>query len=306
MSLTEQERLAVQENLFPEAALSVLDDSRFPWHRIHGEVSARVPHSSQALAVDFFGAVKQLTEPERIWDALAARWGLPSKGGWQLSLERSVPLAALGEPTPTQVDAAVECEAALIVFECKFAEPDGGGCSQIKPLSSRSPNRGKIQCSGNYSLQENPVNGIYSPCALTGKGIRYWEVVPRILSIASDVDHRPCPFKGGWFQWMRNLAACSAMTESSKKRGAFVVLYMDGPFPMAKKVRSPEWQKLISLTEGKTVPLITISYQEMLDIAMVAATSADTAVLKRLADWIQLKAWKVSAQKGGVLCNVLE
>ncbi|GFO67495.1 hypothetical protein GMLC_10740 [Geomonas limicola] len=298
MSLTEQERLAIKENLFPVAALSVLDDPRFPWHRIHGEATAKVPHSSQALAVDFFGTVKQLTEPDRIWDAMASRWGLPSKGGWQLSLERCVPLAALGEPTPTQVDATVESETAFIAFECKFTEPDGGGCSQIKPLSSRSPNRGKVQCSGNYSLQENPVNGICSPCALTGKGIRYWEVVPRILSIGSDVDHSPCPFKGGWFQWMRNLAACSAMTESSKKRGAFVVLYMDGPFPMAKRIRSSEWQKLISLTEGRTVPLITVSYQEMLVIAMEAAAPYDTPVLKRLEDWMQQKALKVSAQKG--------
>jgi len=39
---------------------------------------------------------------------------------------------------------------------------------------------GVRQCNGNYEMQTNPVNEEKARCALTGKGIRYWELIPGV------------------------------------------------------------------------------------------------------------------------------
>jgi hypothetical protein len=290
MPLTLQEEQAVRANLFPEAAAVILTRADFLWHRDQaGVVTAKMAQSSQALAIDVFGTLQTLAAPSRIVDALVARWGLAVLGPWQFCLERTVPRTTLGEPRPTQIDASIESNTGLVFFECKFTEADGGACSQTKPLGWTSSNRGKVQCTGDYVLQVNPVNGKRFRCALTGKGVRYWDVVPRVLSVANDVDHRPCPFKGGWYQWMRNLVACGIISELSHKQGAFVILYADGPFPMAEKIDSSGWQEFQSLTAGKAIPLITMSYQELLALATAAVAPADAAVMRRLSAWVDQK-----------------
>ena len=279
----------IRKNLFAFAAPTVLNDPSFPWHLYKQEATAAWPQSSQALAIDVFGTLKRLSEPGRILDALAQEWGLPAGGGWELGLERSVPKELLGEPTATQVDATAEGERSLILFECKFTEPDGGCCSQTRALWKNSRNRGKVQCDGNYSEQLNPVYNVSSRCALSGKSIRYWELVPEVLSVRNDIDYLPCPFRDGEFQWMRNLVACRALAKEAGKEGAFVIVYADGPFPMAKKVCSQRWRDFVSLTRGKQVPLRHISYQELIRKATAAATPGDAAVLKELAVWVEGK-----------------
>jgi len=288
MPLNDAEIVAVQQNIFP-AAQAVLLDSNFPWHRVRNMVTAQEEHSSQALAIDFFGTLQSLTRPDLVLNAFASDWGLPDGKEWRISLEYQVPLTALGEPKPTQVDAVIQNENCLIFVECKFTEEDGGGCSQVNPLPGTSSNRGKIQCSGDYIEQVNPVNGRTARCALTGKSIRYWEILPKVLAIQNDVDHRPCPFVGGWYQWMRNLVACRTMANASAKRGAFVVLYAAGPFPMARKVALPEWAEFLALTEKRDVPLTTVSYQDLVQTAIAAADPTDTDILIRLSDWIDRK-----------------
>jgi hypothetical protein len=204
-----------------------------------------------------------------------------------------VPNTTLGEPRSTQVDEVLESDTGLIFFECKFTEADGGSCSQVKPLTGDSPHRGEVQCSGNYVLQVNPVNGKRSRCALTAKEVKYWEFVPQVLSIANDIDHRPCPFKGGWYQWMRNLVACYRISTTQKKQGAFVILYADGPFHMAKMIQSSDFLRFKELTIGKAIPLVTLSYQELLSVAIAAAAPEDAEVLKRLNDWVNRKVARV-------------
>ena len=54
--------------------------------------------------------------------------------------------------------------------------------------------KGIIQCRGTYQNQRNPINNIWSPCALTGKQIKYWDVIPHVFQVSADVDHTPCPF----------------------------------------------------------------------------------------------------------------
>ncbi len=61
------------------------------------------------------------------------------------------------------------------------------------------------QCDGSYRVQTNPVNGKPENCALTAKEIRYWDRIPEIFKFDRHKECRECPFRGGWFQWMRNL-----------------------------------------------------------------------------------------------------
>lgn len=290
MPLTSEEKREVRKNIFPGAA-HMLADPAFPWHRdSKGDVTTGRLQSSQALAIDMFGTLQALKDPSRVIDALMGKMGIPETGQWKIKIERTIPTTVLGEPRPTQVDASAESETALIFFECKFTEADGGSCSQTKRIGGRSRNRGTRQCSGDYVMQVNPINSARSRCALTGKGIRYWEHVPRVLEIDSATDHSPCPFRGGWYQWMRNLVACNVIAQASGSRGIFVVLYADGPFAMAEKVASPEWMYFCSLTKGKAVRLLTLSYQDFLACATAAAAPADVEVLTRLSDWVK---WKI-------------
>ncbi len=145
------------------------------------------------------------------------------------------------------------------------------------------------QCSGAYVEQVNPVNGVSARCALSGKGIRYWEFVPEVLAFDPTSDYRPCPFASGWYQWMRNLVAARALSKESGLPAAFIVVYADGPFPMAGKVRSEEWQRLIESTAGRAVPLRAASYQQLLACAMTAAAPDERPILRDLTAWIERK-----------------
>lgn len=287
--LNSEEKDAIRKNLFPEAAEVVLCREDFPWHRDGRKVTAHLPHSSQGLAIDVWGTIQSLRDPSRIGDALASRWGIGTGKPWEFRLERIMPGQLLGEPRPSQIDASMENETSLAFLEGKFTEEDGGFCSQTLPLPPTSSHGGMIQCTGDYSMQVNPVNGVKAPCALSGKDVRYWDFIPRVLSVASDVDHRPCPFRGGWYQWMRNLVACCALGESIGKKGAFIVLYADGPFPMAKKVKTGDWAKFQPLVKEKEVLLVTMSYQELLKVATAAAAAEDVDVLNRLTVWVNGK-----------------
>lgn len=202
MQLTPAEVEAVRRNLFqPDAEL--LEDKRFPWHRNRdGEVTAAVPQSSQAIAISVFRAIRGLQSRDAVATRIADALGCEARGPWEIQLERLVPKDLLGEPRRTQVDVSLEAPDALIFLECKFTEPDGGSCSQVGPLREGS-HHGQAQCSGSYVEQRNPVNGLVNRCALTAKGVAYWDFTEETLGFSKDRVHDPCPFKGGWFQWMR-------------------------------------------------------------------------------------------------------
>lgn len=293
--LTAAERVAVRRSLFPESAESVLSQSDFPWHRdSSGVVTATMKQSSQALAIGVFGALKALNHPTPTIDALAQALGLDQVGPWQISLERPVEANVLGEPRSTQLDVTIESPTCLLVVECKFTEPDGGACSQPKKIGGTSAHRGLRQCNGNYEMQVNPLNGSRNRCALSGKGVRYWETIPEILDIDPGVDHVPCPFNGGAYQWMRNLVAARKLA-AARQRPACAIVYADGPFPMAKKVAGKEWQAFKARTAGKSVPLTEMSYQRVLDTLRASATTEDRSLLERLTAWATQRIDEVAA-----------
>lgn len=279
----------VEANLFPHVRDLVRGDLQFPWHRDARKlVTASQVVSSQALAIDLFGTVRKLGSRDNILSAWTRHLGLDFAGPWAVELEALVPKALLGEPRSTQIDVLARGASGLIAFECKFTEPDGGACSQPKPIAKGS-NAGKRQCDGRYVEQVNPINNVRSRCALTGKGIRYWSLVPEIMNVDPLQDYTPCPFAGGWYQWMRNLAAAAALGRAVGAPSAFVVVYADGPFPMAQKVKGPAWAALALAVAGRAVPLRAVSYQELLRLARQAASNDDAQTLDELTQWIERK-----------------
>ncbi len=284
----------IECNIFWKARPIVRERIDFPWHRDakKSPTAGRV-ESSQALAIEFFGTVSALSSKNTILETWISALRLNVKGPWKIETEALVPRDLLGEPRPTQIDALALGQGGVIVFECKFTEQDGGGCSQPSPIGDGA-HKGQVQCTGSYEHQTNPVNGRASRCALTAKGIRYWEHVPTVMDFDPTIEYRPCPFRGGWYQWMRNLVTAAAMSKRDQIPAAFVVVYADGPFPMAQKVRSADWQRLDASVAGKAVPLRTASYQYLLKMALDAATVEERPILAELETWMNDKYAEVS------------
>lgn len=276
---------AIQANLFPEAHQAISNWVSFPWHKgASGQPDTHRINSSQALAIDVFGTIMAREERSSILNRLADELGFPQSNHWDLRLEwvsTSNPLREINQHT--QVDVLAESEDALIFFECKFTETDGGTCSQSKPLA-KGAHKGLVQCNGNYALQTNPVNGKINRCALSAKGIRYWEIIPEVFRYASGVDHSPCPFAGPWYQWMRNITNVYAIAQENGRRAAFCLVYADAPgLPVADMVHSDQWQAFLSQTRSGRISAQAFSYQEL--ITMISDVDK-SPVWPQLAEWV--------------------
>jgi hypothetical protein len=265
-------RHKVENNLFPAARRAVACWDKFPWHPNASHCDAWKLHSSQALAIDIFGTIQCSPQRDIVLDAMAAYLRLPGGGPWKVCLEWLDPNNGLRERRPTQVDAVAEGRECLIFFECKFME-EPGHCSQV-PTG---------QCNGNYAMQFNPRNGKRDLCSLKGKGIRYWEVIPKVFDYRNESDHKPCPFQGPWFQWMRNLTLVWDVAKRKGKRPAFVIAYADGDFPMARTIKSSRWQQGCERVRPDAVKFGTMPIQEVLALARNAAQGNPA--------WAELSGW---------------
>jgi len=275
---------AIQANLFPEAHQGISNWASFPWHKGgSGQPETHKLNSSQALAIDVFGTIMTRAERSIILNRLADELGFPQSNHWDLHLEWISPSNPLREINQhTQVDVLAESEDALIFFECKFTETDGGTCSQPKPLV-KGAHKGLMQCNGNYALQPNPANGKINRCALSAKGIRYWEMIPEVFRYNAGVDQSPCPFAGPWYQWMRNMTNAYAIAQESGRRAAFCLVYADAPgLPVADMVHSDRWKTFLSQTRQDRLPVGAISYQAIVRIANESVNSEE---------WNQLEQW---------------
>ena len=274
----------IRANLFPAAISAVEPWQAFPWHsNSRGSFDTHQPHSSQALAIDVFGTLQSAQSRNTILNTLAEQLGLPDSQDWQVSLEWLDPDNLLAEPRRSQIDAVARSAENLIFFECKFTEQSAGACTQ--------PNlrRGVRQCNSNYELQTNPINSKTARFALPAKGIRYWEHIPEIFTFGADQDHTPCPFAGSWYQWMRNLVQCNAVSRHYNLRPAFVVVYADGLFAVAKEIRSPAWQRFLSTLRPRHLPLATLSYQELVALAKQNSAPQEMATWQALEEWVNRK-----------------
>jgi hypothetical protein len=283
-----QRRRSIEANLFPYAHAAVEPWDTYRWHSAAGEVcDAFKEKSSQALSIDVFGTLKLHPHRDQVFGALAAELGLPPAGPWEVALEWHDPDNLLGEKTPTFVDALARSPQAVILFECKFTEPDGGACGQTLPIA-RGKHHGLRQCTGHYRPQVNPTTGRAASCALSAKGFRYWDYIPAVFGYRADLDYVPCPFSGPWNQWMRNLTTCAAVGQRAGLRPAFVVVYADEPrLPMATRVRQPEWKFLESIVNPAAAIFKALSYQHLLALAQ-RANPADP-VWPDLAFWVNRK-----------------
>lgn len=286
---------AIKRNLFAGAHTVIEDWIRFPWHTSSsGAITTPKVESSQTLAIDVFGTIAVSPDRNKILNQVASRVGLPSADDWHLQLEWQDDESLLSEPRPTQVDACAISSEAVMMFECKFTEV-GGTCSQPRPLR-KGAHKGLRQCNGNYERQTNPVNGRTAKCALSAKGIRYWDEIPSVFTFDDNGDYRPCPFAGTTYQWMRNLVTCAALAEHQQVKGAVLAVYADGPdFPMANEVRYEEWDDLMAQVNHDHIPLKAISYQELIGLA--CEVSSEAAKWASLAEWVDRKITEVARLK---------
>jgi hypothetical protein len=292
-----EKRRLIEANLFPHARPAVEPWDEFPWHpNGTNRCATDRPHSSQALAIDVFGTLMTASQKDRdaILDRLVERLGLPAGGPWYVKLEWKDAANRMKEWRKSQIDTVARSPKCLIFFECKFKEEDGGPCSQTRALSSGA-NKGIVQCNGRHEIQHNPVKKSMARCSLTGKGIRYWEVIPELFLYRNDADYNPCPFAGPWFQWMRNLTCCWLTARQEQLTPAFVLSYADGPgLPMAEKIagkRSAEWTAFTSRLRPGAMCFKPISFQQLVAGAeqAVADVAGDVWVWQDLGQWVQRK-----------------
>jgi len=278
---------AIRGNLFPASHEAIEDWKTFPWHRDRtNRIQAHKVHSSQAIAIDVFGTLKTSRDRDRILDAIAERVGVAPGGPWAVTLEWTDTDRLLGEPRPTQVDALAVGSMAALVIECKFTEP-GGQCSQTAVLPS-----GERQCDGRYADQINPRNGLRAHCALTGKGVRYWEYIPKVFTLDPDVDHTPCPFKGDAYQWMRNAVLAVAIGEHRNLQAAALAAFADHPgFPTARKAKRGLMDPSLA-GQGAITP---ISYQQI--IAIASQVGRDHELWNGLSAWVEQKIARAASRR---------
>jgi len=281
--MDDTERQAVAANLFPAAHGAITDWEAFDWHRDgSGRVQAHKVHSSQALALDVFGAIATSDDRDAVMAILARQLQLPEAGPWTLEFEWTDPVRRLGEPRPTQVDVLARSPEATLVIECKFTEP-GGGCSQVKPRNLRSGGR-QPQCNGRYEPQVNPVNGIEASCALTAKGIRYWEVATEVFELDRDAAYNPCPFRRDAFQWMRNLVLARELQRDEGRPAGVLVVYAAHPnFPTHRKATDLAWLPAMLPDAPR---LVTLPFQ---DVVRLAAGQSQATTWPALAEWVDQK-----------------
>lgn len=299
-------RERIEANLFPFARHAVEPWEAFPWHIRSRQCDTWQTNSSQALAIDVFGSLKcaETADRDAICDALARNLGLPEGGPWAVELEWSDPHNRMRETgQKTQVDAIARSPKALVFFECKFTEKDGGQCSQPAPLAEGA-HQGQRQCNGRYGHQTNPVTGRTGRCALTAKGIRYWDAIPTLFRHRSDQDHTPCPFAGSWYQWMRNLAVCweVARTSTPALAAGFCVVYADSEgLPFAQKIRSPEWTRFVEALRPEAVRFGTMPYQGLIGqwIRSISEAGRVPGLWNELLAWVRRKIEEVAGPAVG-------
>lgn len=259
----------IRSNMFPHAHAAIEDWGRFSWHQHAGS-----PRSSQILAIDVFGTIKTSPCQDAILSALARDIGVSDVGPWQIHFEWQDTENTLAELTPTQIDVALIGAQAILLIECKFTEV-GGGCSQIK-----RDKHGVIACDGSFREQTNPQNGAKARCALTGKGIKYWDYIPAIYGVDPATDQLPCRFASDAYQWMRNSVLTHTLSVRTGKTVRVVAAYADSPYlKTAVKVK----EGILGLpTMSPDKKIIPKSYAAIIQVA--ARTEASDR-------WVDLDAW---------------
>ncbi len=198
-------------NLFSPDLVRLVLSKRHRWFANMG--------SSQALAVSVFGTMIERGDAALL-TKIPDEHGVPLLSGFvpidDPELEHRV--TALNEPMPTQVDLFLRGQRGDVAIECKLWEGSLGPCSQIRKRKRKRPS-----CDGTYAYQAGRKAG--QRCALTEKGIRYWEYIPHLFHWSADRDYCPCPICRP-YQLVRNVLAAAADDDTHKANSQSVAILL--------------------------------------------------------------------------------
>ncbi len=264
---------SIKKNLFYRSINSIDDYYDFDWHKDSNKVN-----SSQALAIDFWGCLKLSPYKNRLINLFFNK----DDDNWEIKFEYK-DKSLLSEKRATQIDLIVESQTCAIIIESKFTEEDGGSCSQTKKTK-----QGLYQCNGKYKKQINPINKITSKCALTGKGIEYWDYIDTLTYFKKDRIYDTCPFKNGEYQWMRNICFAKAYAKDKKKiNNCFLVYYKSEKCSISKKVADGSYLGKLKGKIKNPESFLALSYNELLKKAISNLKSY--SVEKQI--WVDLRKW---------------
>lgn len=221
----------IKSNLFYRSINSIIDYGKFDWHKGQNKkIDTDKINSSQALAIDFWGCI--ITSPFK--NQLINLIFNKNEKNWEVNFEYSDKSLLSETRAATQIDILIKNDNYVMVVESKFTEKDGGSCSQVNKTK-----KGLFQCNGNYEEQVNPINNIKAKCALIGKGIKYWDYINELTFFSDRNDYKPCPFKKGEYQWMRNICFAEAYAKkNSVKAESYLVYLKSVKCPISKKVNN--------------------------------------------------------------------
>lgn len=265
----------IKKNLFYRSWDAITDYKKFDWQTYADKVN-----SSQAFAIDFWGCVKVSPQKDKIINTFFNK----NCTNWKIIFEYT-DKSLLSEIGSTQIDVIIESDNCTLFLESKFTEPNGGKCSQTAKTTYYD-----FQCNGNYEKQTNPVNKISSKCALTGKGIKYWENIDKLTNFSKDAEYQPCPFKEGEFQWMRNICFAEAYSKKHNKKTTenYLVYYNSPKCPISKKVENQTYLGKLKDNIINSDSFRALSYNDLLNIAISCFNSSE---LDEKQVWIDLKHW---------------
>lgn len=278
MNIDTKKIKSIKKNLFYRSINSIDDYFNFDWHNYNGNIDTDKINSSQALAIDFWGCLKLSPYKNQLINIFFDK----NNDDWEIKYEY-VDKSILSEKRPTQIDVIVESETCAIIIESKFTEQDGGGCSQTNKTK-----QGFYQCNGKYEEQINPINNIKSKCALTGKGIKYWDYIDILTDFRKGKSYNPCPFNGGEYQWMRNICFAEAYANiKHKKNECFLVYYKSEKCSISKKVDNKIYLGKLKGKIKNPKSFLPISYNQLLEKAILYL---DCDIGERQV-WVDLQKW---------------
>ncbi|WP_366182972.1 hypothetical protein [Flavobacterium ovatum] len=265
----------IEKNIFHRSFGATSDFKKSQWHKDSDRAN-----SSQALAIDFWGCVKLSPQKDKIINLFFDK----KESNWEFIFEFTSS-SLLNEKTSTQIDVVIQSDSCVLFLESKFTEADGGGCSQIDSTTHYD-----FQCNGNYETQTNPVNNKTCKCALTGKGIKYWDYIDYLTTFSKNNEYQPCPFKGGEFQWMRNICFSEAYSKQNNNIEVenYLVYYKSKKCPISKKVDSQTYLGNLKNNIKNNNSFKALSYNDLLDKAIC---SFDSTEFNEKQIWIDLQNW---------------
>lgn len=281
----EQKIKSIKENLFYRSQDAIPDYEKFDWHNHRGNIDTDKFNSSQAIAIDFWGCLELSPLKVQIINSLFNK----SCDEWDIKFEYP-DRCLMSEKRPTQIDVKIESDTCAIIIESKFAENNSGKCSQLKKTK-----KNLIQCNGNYEDQINPVYNIKSKCALSGKGIRYWDYISSTTAFDKNESHKPCPFRNREFQWMRNICFAEAYARQYKIiTECYLVYYKSDKCPISKQVDNNTYLGSLKGNLRNQQTFKPISYNDLLSKIITSIVLKDS---KESQIWVDLQNWMIGKEK---------